>query len=301
MSSNIQKALQNCAARELEKIKKYDWNENSETNFGLLVSGCVIGIAAVSLIADAGGVSHLPDYLAIKAAHAKPVIDRFIDEYSNLAMGIGGSIVATGAMVFLKGLRDEHHELRARAEHAFDEIGHGMEYIKFVESGYDCVLANYDAVRSELKAESLWLFRLLSSPTEAQAKILEPTGATNDSLETIAALKSAYLHGVKKYLVEGVIKKTVIPGKLSMPSMEMEKAIMDGMLDYYIAADKQVPGILNKVHYVLTGNPEALKNHDRPGELASNAINAILELKGKQVVHSENSKRERLKGDEYGM
>lgn len=301
MPSNIQAALQNCAARELAKLKKYDWNENSESNFGYLVGGCIVGIAAITVVADAGGLTQLPDYLALKAEHAKPVIDQFIDQYSNAIMGAGGSIVGAGAIMFLKSLRDEQHELRARAEHAFNEAGHGMHYIRNVEEGYDCILANHEAVHSELKAESQWISRLLGSPTPAQAEILAPTGATSGSLEILLALKSAYLHGVKKYLVEGVLKRTVPPGKLPMPTQLMEQSILDGMLDYYIAADKQVPGILNKVHFVLTGNPAALKNHDRAEELASNAFNAIIELKGKQVVYSENSKRERLKGDEYGM
>jgi hypothetical protein len=301
MPSNIQVALQNCATRELEKLKKYDWNENSESNFGFLVSGCLMGIAAVSIVADAGGVANLPDYLALKVEHVQPVIGQFIDQYSNVIMGAGGSIVGAGAIMFLRALRDEHHELRARAEHAFNEVGHGMDYIRNVEEGYDCILDNHEAVKSQLKAESQWISKILGAPTPAQATILEPTGAINGPLENLLALKSAYLHGVKKYLVEGVLKRTVPPGKLSLPTQLMEVSILDGMLDYYVAADKQVPGILSKVHFVLTGDPEALKNYDRPAELASNAINAILELKGKQVVHSENSKRERLRGEEFGM
>jgi hypothetical protein len=301
MQTSIQKALQNCAIKELEKLKKYDWNENSETNFGYLVGGCIMGIAAVSLIADAGGVSNLPDYIGLKIEHAQPVIGQFVQQHFSAIMGAGGSIVGAGAIKFFLGLRDEHRELKKRAEHAFNVLGHGLTQLKIVEMTYDRILANHDALQSEIKAEYQWISKILGSPTDAQAKIIEPTGANAGSLETMLALKSAYLHGVKKHLVETVLDNTVQPGRLKMPTQKMEMSILDGMLDYYVAADKQVPGLLNKLHFVLSGNPEALKSFERPTELANNAINAILELKGKTVVHSENTKRGRLRGEEYGM
>jgi hypothetical protein len=301
MQTSIQKALQNCALKELEKLKKYDWNQNSETNFGYLVGGCIMGIAAVTLVADAGGISQIPDYISLKLEHAQPVMGQFVQQHFAAIMGAGGSIVGAGAIKFFMGLRDEHRELKKRAEHAFNILGHGLTQLKIVEMTYDRILANHDVLQSEIKAESQWISKILASPTDAQAKIIAPTGANSGSIDTLIALKSAYLHGVKKHLVETVMDNTVQSGRLKMPTQKMEMSILDGMLDYYVAADKQVPGLLNKLQFVLSGNPEALKSFERPTELANNAINAIVELKGKQVVHSANAKRERLRGDEYGM
>lgn len=301
MANNIQTALKNCAAKEFEKLKNYDWNANSEDNVTFLIGGAILGVAAVTLIANAGGITNIPAYTELKTAHAQAAMGAFISNHAHAIMGIGGSLVGAGAIMFLKGLREENKVLKERVALAFNKAGHGIEYIKNVEAAYDAVLANNDVLKSEINAEYKWISNVLASPTKAQAQILAPTGAFHRETAVIDTLKAAYMHGVKKTFVEGIQSNSIPYGRLSSPTMTMEKTIISGMLDYYVAADKKAPGVIDKLHFVLVGDPDALKSQERASVLTSNAINAILELKGKTVVRKENSRENRFLSDDFGL
>ncbi|MBI6882420.1 hypothetical protein [Pseudomonas putida] len=300
MASNIQTALKNCLSREAERLKKYDWNSNSEDNVACLIGGAILGVSAVTLIASAGGIANIPSYVELKAAQSGAVVSHFIADHATAIMGVGGSIVTTAAMVFLKGLKEEQKVLKQRVDHAFNKLGHGLDYIKNVEQAYDAVLANNEVLVKEVNAEAKWISSILSNPTQRQAEILAPTGAFKREVATIETLKAAYIHGVKKTLADAVSTNSIFYGRLGCPSMAMEKSIISGMLDYYVAADKKVPGVIDKLHFVLVGDPDALKSPERAERLTNNAINAILELKGKKVVKRENRQESRY-ADDFGL
>lgn len=287
MANTIQSALKNCISREIDKLKKYDWNANSEDNVTYLIGGAILGVAAVTLIANAGGISHVPSYIDLKTAPAQASMRDFVVNHAHAIMGFGGSVIGAGAIMFLKGLKEENKVLQNRVNIAFNKLGHGIDYIKEIESGYDAIIETNSLVKTEIKAERQWITDILANPSRAQAEILAPTGAYQRETAVIETLKAAYLHGVKKSFVEGIQNNSVSYGRLGNPSMALEKSIISGMLDYYVAADKKVPGVVNKLHFVLVGDPDALKSPARAAELTSNAINAILELKGKTVVSRE--------------
>lgn len=296
MANTIQGALKNCVSREIEKLKKYDWNANSEDNITYLIGGSILGVAAVTLIANAGGVAHVPSYVDLKVASAQIAMSQFVSNHAHAIMGFGGSVVGAGAIMFLKGLKEENKVLRDRVALAFNKLGHGIDYIKEIESGYDAVIETNAMIKSDVNAEHQWISSILANPTRAQAEILAPTGAYHRETAVIETLKAAYMHGVKKTFAEGIQGNSIPYGGLGMPSMTMEKSIISGMLDYYVAADKKVPGVVNKLHFVLVGDPDVLKSPERAAEITSNAINAILELKGKTVV----SKEPRIGADKEG-
>lgn len=287
MANSIQSALKNCVSREVEKLKKYDWNANSEDNVTYLIGGAIIGIAAVTLIANAGGISDVPAYVNYKTAAAQVATRDFLANHAHAVMGFGGSVVGAGAIMFLKGLKEENKVLRNRVAHAFNKLGHGLDYIKNVDAAYDAVISNNAVIKQEVDAERKWISSVLANPTREQSKILAPTGAYQKEFAVIETLKAAYMHGVKKLHAEGIEKGSPTYGKLGNPSMAMEKAIISGMLDYYVAADRKAPSVINKLHFVLVGDPDVLKSPARANELTSNAINAILELKGKAVAPRE--------------
>lgn len=293
MTTSIQTALKNCVSREIEKLKKYDWNANSEDNVTYLIGGAILGVAAVTLISSAGGVTHIPSYLDIKTAPAQAAMHEFIGNHAHAIMGLGGSVVGAGAIMFLKGLRDENKVLQERVTIAFNKLGHGIDYIKEVEAGYDAIIENdvltqtSTMIKAEIQAERAWISGILANPSREQAQILAPTGAYQRETAVIDTLRAAYMHGVKKSFVESIQDNSVTHGSLVNPSMKLEKSIISGMLDYYVAADKKVPNVVNKLHFVLVGDPDVLKSPERAAELTSNAINSILELKGKVVAPKE--------------
>lgn len=308
MANTIQTALKNCVQREVEKLKKYDWGSNSDDNVTYLIGGCVLGVAAVTLIASAGGIAHVPAYVDLKTAPAQMVMSQFVSDHAHAIMGVGGSIVGAGALMFLKGLKEENKVLQDRVALAFNKLGHGVAHIREVESAYDAIIDNNAAIVREINAERKWISDILDKPTQAQAAILAPTGAHGRDTAVIDTLKAAYIHGVKKSFVEGIQNHSVTYGRLGNPSMTMEKSIISGMLDYYVAADKKVPSVVDKLHFVLVGDPDVLKSPERANQLTSNAINAILEIKGKTVVPREPriepakaARRERYISDDLSL
>lgn len=287
MANTIQGALKNCVSRELEKLKKYDWTANSDDNATYLFGGAIIGVAAVTLIASAGGITNVPSYVDFKTAPAQLAMHDFIVNHAQAIMGFGASVVGAGALKFLKGLKEDNDVLKERVALAFNKLGHGLEYINAIEATYDAIIETNDVVKKEVDAERKWISGMLANPTHEQAKILEPTGAYRHETAVIDTLTAAYMHGVKKLQAQSVQDGAITYGRLGNPSMEMEKSIISGMLDYYVAAGRKAPNVINKLHFVLVGDPDVLKNPARANELTSNAINAILAIKGKTVVSRE--------------
>jgi hypothetical protein len=301
MATSIQTALKNCISREVERIKRYDWHANSEDNVVALIGGSILGVAAVTLIANAGGIMSVPDYIHMKHQALGAATEHFYANHSHAIVGIGGSLVTAGALVFLKGLKEDSKVLRDRISLAFNKLGHGIDYIKQVEATYDAILDNNSVIKSEIDSEKRWISMILDNPTHHQAKILEPTGALQRGVAVIDTLKAAYIHGVKKSFAADVQSNAIQTNQLGSPSMKMEKAIIAGMLDYYVAADKQVPNVINKLHFSLVGDPEVLKSQERAAKLTESAINAILELKGKAVVRPENRRESRVTVDDFDL
>lgn len=295
MTSTIQGALKNVVSKEVESLKKYDWLNPEGIDDGIyyLVSGALIGLAATSVVIDAGGVSQLPSFVEAKSEIAQAFGMEIVANYGDVMMGIGSSMASIGAMIFLKGLKEDNELIRSRADHAFNKLGHGINYIEAIESTYDNLISNKAALKEvskEIDAEMEWISTVVRNPNRSQADALASVGLYHREKASLEIFKNAYIHGVKKYFAENALNDKVIKNHLGNPTHYQEIAILKGMTDYYAAASIKEPGIFRKLGYVLGGDPSILKSQEKAGGMATEALNLVLKLKGKPI----NRNRERI-------
>ncbi len=284
MNISIQDALKNCIQKEVDKFNRITEEYDIE-NFMIstMFFGTVLGTAGGYAMNEAGGLANLPEYLYAQgevavdyAQTAASMATDFWNKNSNAIMGVGGSIAGVGAIVFLKGVAEAGSEISKRVAHAFNWNGHGQKYLDAITRSYDKILANHKGYGSALEEESKWV-------RDFSLRTVVEVGSEN--------MAKAYLHGVKRCFAMALMEKQDVSVKLDFPTKEMRAHILDGMTEYFRAVDKQSPGLINRMKYVLSGDVFMIKDRDHDAQ-AVTAINPIISKKLDDVLKHGQKKRD---------
>jgi hypothetical protein len=292
--NTIQSALRNVVSRETERLKKFDFSsEKMDDAIHLVIPGMLCGVALAAMTVQAGGIGELPAYTA---AH----LHTWKDQLVNFAMQnitpltVAGSVVAgAGAVMFLKGLKTENDELRARWSHAFNPKGHGAAYINEVEQAADKLMSTHQNIAHEVARQDNWANHAVTDLKVTNVMMLRVMGYDVDADPGLDNLKDAYAFGVKKAFADALETKRDIINGFDKPNYLVERSIIEGMTEYFRATTVKEPGLGDKLKYVFFGDDEILKDRKKPYEVAHAGYKAIRKIR--TINPLENT------ADEFGL
>lgn len=285
----LQNALRNVLDRETERLKNYDLSqEKLDDGMYIAIPGVIAGVAITAYAIHAGGLMEVPSYTVAHATHIKNEIMAFARENANILMTVGGAIGGAGAIVFLKGLHEEHIEMRRRWAHAFNNLGHGQEFIDAVDSVADNLIRTNKRVSAAVDYEKAWIDKVLVSTNTTKNAILRTMGYELSQPDRITELKAAYTFGIKQAFVSAIDKRQELVGTLKMPTQFAEQAIIHGMADYFRATRLDEPGLADKLKFVFYGDDEILKDRKEPHEIARAGYKAIKRMRSIDPTYGED-------------
>ena len=285
----LQNALRNVLERETERLKNYDLSqEKLDDGLYIAIPGVIAGIAITAYAIHAGGLMEVPSYTVAHAAHLKNEVMTFARENANNLMAVGSAIGGAGALVFLKGLHAENVGLRQRWSHAFNNLGHGKEFIDAVDSTADTLLKTNKRVSAAVDYEKAWIDKVLVSTNTTKNAILRTMGYELSQPDRVTELKAAYTFGIKQAFVSAIEARQDLVGTLKAPTQFAEQAIIHGMADYFRATRIDEPGLADKLKFVFFGDDEILKDRQEPHEIARAGYKAIKRMRSIDPTYGED-------------
>ncbi|WP_274644615.1 hypothetical protein [Pseudomonas serbica] len=278
--NTIQSALRNVVSREAERLKQFDFSsEKMDDAIHLVIPGILCGIALTALTIKAGGVTELPAYTAAHLQTWKDQVVNFAMQNQTALTAAGSVIAGGGAVMFLKGLKEENDELRARWRHAFNPKGHGAAYINEVEQTTDKLLSTQQNVVREVARQEKWADFALTDLKVTNLMILRTMGYDVAADDQLATLQDAYIFGVKKACADALDTKRDIINGFDQPNYLVERSIIEGMTEYFRATAVKEPGLADKLKFVFFGDDEILKDRTKAYQTAHAGYKAIKKIR----------------------
>lgn len=278
--NTIQSALRNVVSREAERLKKFDFSsEKMDDAMYLVIPGVLCGVALAAMTVHAGGVSELPAFTANHLHAWKDQIVNFAMQNITTLTASGSVVAGAGAVMFLKGLKTENDELRARWSHAFNPKGHSAAYINEVEQATDKLLSTHHNIVHEVARQENWATHALTDLKVTNLMILRTMGYDVAADDQLANLKDAYIFGVKKACADALDTKRDIINGFNQPNYLVERSIIEGMTEYFRATTVNEPGLGDKLKYVFFGEEEMLKERNQPYKVAHAGYKAIKKIR----------------------
>lgn len=283
--NTIQSALRNVLSREGERLRGYDFSsEKLDDAMYIVIPGIVAGVCLTAMTIHAGGIAELPNYAANHLTTWKDQLVQFARNNETSLVGAGSVIAGAGALMFLKGLQEEHQELKDRWKLAFNPNGHGQQYIDAVSQATDKLLSAHKNITREVAREQQWARENIAGGKRTNTMILEAFGIKVDDEKRLTNLQNAYAFGVKTAFADALTNNRDIAGGFNRPNQFVEQSLIDGMTEYLRATTVNEPGLADKLKYVFYGADELLKERDTPFKAARTGLKAIKKLRASNPV-----------------